>query len=162
MSVNARLWAIAWLAIAGTCTLAQDTGLPVAVQKALGLKHPGWKLADISKENRDICFNPKSGYQPSLVWGDFDGDGQKDYAALISSATGQTAVVILLKRKEAYLVSDVFTTSSSKPDERPGLLGVIPKGGAYAHESVVAQFCESSSIVFSYTSTGFKKKVLGD
>jgi hypothetical protein len=160
MSIHAIRWAIVYLAIAGTCTLAQDTGLPSAAQKALDLKHPGWKLADISKENRDICFNPKSGYEPSLVWGDFDGDGQKDYAALIFSK-GRTAVVILLKRKEAYLVSDVFSTS--KPEERgPELLGLIPKGGAYAHESVVAQYCESSSIAFSYTNTGFKRKILGD
>jgi len=144
-----------------------DQFIPREAKAALDRLHPGWKLAAISNDDRRICFRKESSFQPALVWGDFNGDGKKDYAALVEYG-GKTGVVILLAGGQGYKPVEVFKTT--KPGERaPSLLDVVPKGmpaGSYRRklpqETVMMQYCESSSVIFVYANGSFRQVVTED
>ena len=148
-----------------------QTSLPTAAKAALDKLHPGWQLADISEENQRICFKKDSRFLPTLVWGDFTGGGEQDYAALIRYS-GQTGLVVLMKHGSDYSPLDLFATTK-KTERAPELLDVLPRGtkvfdsqsnrqDIIAHETVVMQYCESSSVVFAWTGASFKRSIIGD
>lgn len=67
--------------------VASDTsgGLPAAVKSALDRRFPGWRLVDGSKDVRRFLKERVSAdARPDLIRGDFDGNGQPDYALLLS------------------------------------------------------------------------------
>jgi hypothetical protein len=145
----------------------EKTPIPEGVKSVLDHMHPGWRLAGISDENRQYCFKKDSKYEPTLIWGDFDGDGKRDYAAIIIYGK-KTAVIVFLARGTGYRALEVFTTS--RPGERPPeLLEVFPKGTQLgttphksAHESIAMEYCESSSAIYFYEAGAFHHVIAGD
>ena len=62
--------------------------LPPQAQAALYLKFPDWRYADVSDEVRQALRKDSArNSRPDLISGDFDGDTQADYAALIYHGT---------------------------------------------------------------------------
>jgi len=145
----------------------QKTSIPDGVKLVLDHLHPGWKLAEISDEDRQICFKNESKYEPTLIWGDFDGDGKQDYAAIIKYGT-KTAVIAFLARGTGYQPFEVFVTSQ-RIKRPPDLLHVFPKGAQLGgthrkalHESITAEYCESSTIVYFYEAGTFHQVITED
>jgi hypothetical protein len=64
---------------------AQDYSekLPPPARLMLSRRFPGWKFAGVSPEVQRFFETDMKGASPSLISGDFDGNGQFDYAALI-------------------------------------------------------------------------------
>lgn len=60
------------------------TSIPAPMKSYLDQHYSGWVLATTSKQDEAKCLNKKSSFTPSLVWGDFNGDGIRDYAIQIS------------------------------------------------------------------------------
>jgi hypothetical protein len=58
--------------------------LPSAARRMLGRRFPGWKFAEVNEEVRRFFETSMKGASPSLISGDFDGNGSRDYAAFIS------------------------------------------------------------------------------
>jgi hypothetical protein len=144
-----------------------NTPVPDGVKSVLDQMHPGWKLADISDENRQYCFKKDSRYEPTLIWGDFDGDGKRDFAGIIKYGKS-TAVIVFLARGAGYRGFEVFATS--RLGERPPeLLDVFPKATQFgatphklAYESIAMEYCESSSVVYFYEAGTFHHVKIGD
>jgi hypothetical protein len=94
--------------------------LPTAVRKDLDRRLGSWHLVTNKAENTKTC--------PGLIEGDFDGDGQEDYA--IHVVTNELPVerqqrVILYLRKEAGFVR---RTISQKPPSQLACLILYKKG----------------------------------
>lgn len=155
-----------------TLSVAQTPrSLPDAAKSTLDKLYPGWRLADISDENREICFKKDSPFLPTLVWGDFTGHNKRDYAAIIRYS-GKTGVVVLVAQGATYFPFEVFV-AAKRGERPPELLDVMPRGAKVfdrernrqsinAHESVVMEYCESSSVVYVWTGKSFTPVVIGD
>src|SRR3712207_1151538 len=61
----------------------QAGDLPSTPCFMLNRRFPGWKFADVSEEVRQFFETDMKGSSPHLISGDFDGNGQPDYATLI-------------------------------------------------------------------------------
>jgi hypothetical protein len=57
--------------------------LPSSARRTLNRRFPGWKFVKVSLEVRQFFEKEMKGASPSLISGDFDGNGRIDYAALI-------------------------------------------------------------------------------
>ncbi len=57
--------------------------IPKSIESALDKRFPGWKLAEVSEEIRQFLMQHSAEACPNLIRGDFDGNGQLDYAILI-------------------------------------------------------------------------------
>jgi hypothetical protein len=57
--------------------------LPSPARLMLNGRFPGWKFAEVSPEVRQFFEQEMKGASPSVINGDFDGNGRLDYAALI-------------------------------------------------------------------------------
>jgi hypothetical protein len=148
--------------------LAQETTpIPKGVKSVLDQMHPGWKLAEISAENRNLCFKKNSKYEPTLIWGDFDGNGKQDYAAIITYGN-KWAVIAFLARGTGYQAFELLTPSQSYK-RAPDILDVFPKGvqlGTTAHksphESIAMEYCEASSVISYYEAGTFHRVATED
>lgn len=149
-------------------SFAQESALiPAGVKSILDQMHPGWKLAQISDENRQICFKKDSKFRPTLIWGDFDGDGKQDYAVIVDYGK-KSSVMAFLARGTGYKAFELFTPSRSN-ERAPDLLEVLPKGMQLgtkaqksAHESIASEYCESSSVFYFYEAGTFHRLLAGD
>jgi hypothetical protein len=62
--------------------------LPPAIRAALDRRYPGWKFPPVRDEVRKFVkdyFSPAA--EPEFTSGDFDGNGERDYAALVEHGT---------------------------------------------------------------------------
>jgi hypothetical protein len=156
-----------YLSLVSNGAAENSAPIPAGVKSVLDQMHPGWKLAEISDENRQICFKKDSKYRPTLIWGDFDGDGKMDFAAIVTYGK-KSSVMAFLARGTGYKAFELFTPS--RPNERtPDLLEVLPKGmqlgttaRKYAHESIAMEYCESSSVFYFYEAGVFHRVVSED
>ena len=57
--------------------------LPTSIRAALDAEFPGWRLAETSAAVQDFVERRSHGSRPNVLVGDFDGNGQFDYALLI-------------------------------------------------------------------------------
>ncbi len=57
--------------------------LPQSAQAILDKKYPGWKFVPVGDEIRQFFKQDLPDARPDLIAGDFDGNGQTDYAVLI-------------------------------------------------------------------------------
>jgi hypothetical protein len=72
----------------GLTAQSGSTGQPLqvlssSIRATLDAKFPGWRLAEPIGALRDFVAQRSPGSHPSLLVGDFDGNGQADYALLI-------------------------------------------------------------------------------
>jgi hypothetical protein len=149
--------------------LPQTSHLPGIIKVLLDAKYPGWRLADVSEENLGICFDKKSPFQPSLVWGDFDGDGKQDYAIRITQGKDNIAIAFLQQGadfKDYVLLVDHETSGR-------GLLSLSHKGGKfydwgkktsdnYPNDSPTVAYCETSAISYIFRAGKFDEVFVAD
>src|ERR1044072_6016223 len=57
--------------------------LPSSARLMLNKRFPGWKFAEVSREVQQVFDDDRKDASPSLISGDFDGNGKLDYATLI-------------------------------------------------------------------------------
>jgi hypothetical protein len=70
---------------------AQFIKLPNECEKILNKSFKGWKLAQIPNEVSEYHKEKKFPFEPNFIKGDWNGDGQGDYAALIEQGTLKNA-----------------------------------------------------------------------
>lgn len=98
----------------GSTSWAQDDReqLPASAIHMLNRRFPGWKLADVSAEVRQFFKDELKGASPVVIYGDFDGNGRRDYAVLIhrgyllnnqgQAYAPQHFLVVFLRRNTRY------------------------------------------------------------
>lgn len=79
--------------------------LPASIRDTLDTRFPGWRLAEPSAAVRDFVARKSPGSHPSLLVGDFDGNGQADYALLIEHTNfdGRGKAFSHVKQKLVFL-----------------------------------------------------------
>lgn len=143
--------------------------IPSEIQDLLNSKYRGWRLAEPSREDRQTCFDKRSGFQPSIVWGDFNGDRQRDYAVEIIH---KQRVILLAFLKQGMTYAEYAINSDPLGGTIP-VLAISKKGekyfdhernrnGIYPFETVTAMYCESSAISFIFRNGGFAKVFVSD
>lgn len=80
---------------------AQSIKLPNECQKILSRNFRGWKLAPVQKEISEYHKKEKFPFEPNLIKGDWNGDGQIDYAALIEQRK-ETKTVAFIRLGTKY------------------------------------------------------------
>jgi hypothetical protein len=71
--------------------------LPESIRATLDQEYPGWKLAPVTAQVQKEFKTHKPNRFPSLVAGDFDRDGKRDYAVQIAlTAPGQEEQIIIV------------------------------------------------------------------
>ena len=75
--------------------------LPISLRVMLNGKFSGWKFSDVSPEVRQFFKENMGGASPVVISGDFDGNGRRDYAALVQRRA-RYYLVIFLRRTADY------------------------------------------------------------
>lgn len=111
------------LAVTAGCPVS-GTALPQDVRRLLDQKFPGWQFATI-RDSLRAEISPDSSAE--WVQGDYDGDGQRDYAVQIvrpAPGDGQQVVIALVRRGKGY---DLHTLKSFGI-QQASYLRTSPKG----------------------------------
>ena len=147
--------------------------LPQNIRKLLDDEYPGWFFPTVSAGDLKVCRQPNPGFSPGIVWGDFDGDGTRDYGVAIQQGERRYTLAFL-DRGSGF----------ARFELEPGgwnILGVVRKGeivpqvGQDAHGNLVAQDpvtlqndaligmkCESASVAYLWGSGGFQSFFMSD
>ena len=106
--------------------------LPEKIRTWLDQNISGWKLTPIiTNEVQDRHKKEGIEYDPSFVWGDFDGDGQRDYVVGVShqGPMGEFQMQFaFLRRGNGYEQRQL--TSAKAPDLKPDL-DMARKGSSF-------------------------------
>jgi len=119
------------------------------------------------KQAEADCVAGKPPFYPSLIWSDFDGDGQKDYAVRISR--GRNAITIAFLKRGAGFKDYMLYTDQ----EENGVLELSKKGGkyfdhernrggVYPNDTITIGYCGVSAIAFIYRNGVFQKVFTSD
>jgi hypothetical protein len=148
--------------------------VPDAIKSILDRDYPGWTPALSSDDDIQRCKQPNSAFQYWFVWGDFDGDGIRDYAAEITQ-TGNVSVIVFLSRDEGFQsqIIDRF----ANPKRGWGVLGVADKGTTILDlsegsngalnaqkrkldtDALLGIGCETSAVAYIYSRSGTFERV---
>jgi hypothetical protein len=90
------MWFLPFFAVVAAVPPSPPIAIPAAIQASLDQEYPGWKLAPVSPQIQQTFKKHKGSRLPSLVIGDFDHDGNRDYALQIAlTETGQEEQIVL-------------------------------------------------------------------
>jgi hypothetical protein len=95
-----------------------DDKLPTEVRAILNKNFKGWKFSTIIEDIYRFYESDTLKGFPNFVWGDFDGNGEKDYAIKITmtdTSGSRDVVVAFLKTKSKYSYF-VLTSHPSNPE----------------------------------------------
>jgi hypothetical protein len=152
--------------------------LPTAVKASLDKNFPGWQFPFVSNDiRRFLKERVSTDARPEVITGDFDGDGQLDYAVLIEY--GEVAktqepprppghdfyLVALLNRPSGYEMSRI--------GEGVEYLSLMKKGDRdhnyeadryfhYAHDAIFAGHFEKGGTSYIYENGGFRAIITSD
>lgn len=79
--------------------------LPEAIRTILNQEYPGWKLAPVSSQVQETFRKHKIGHAPSMLGGDFNADGRKDYVVQITltqPGEEEQIVIVFLQKDNSY------------------------------------------------------------
>ncbi len=153
--------------------------IPDAIKTLLAHTYPGWAPVHTSQENITICKQPNPAFQYWFVWGDFNGDGQRDYAAEITQGS-TTYVVAFMANGNGFKPIVVDTFAGGDGAHGWSVLGVAGRGQNLPdlHEGVNGQLvarqrtlqvdallgigCETSAVAYIYSGSGFERIFISD
>jgi hypothetical protein len=167
---------ILWL-LAGI-NLAQEESpkveLPTAARRVLDKKYPGWKFPEVNDEIRQ--YYKKSDAELNLVQGDFDGNGQADYALQIAHgvvfdnggrAYPQIHLVALLQKSGKFKLYIVdadgggdFLIVWKKGDQ--GYSYDTQSHFIFANDAIEAVIFEKAGVSYVFEKGKFRAIVTGD
>gem|GEM_PF-6568567 len=105
--------------------MASSGQIPAAIQAILDRQYPGWKPVATSAEYLKTCKPSNPGFKYWLVYGDFNGDSKRDYAADV--VQGTTGYLIAFLAGDGGFQPVVAQTFAGARLMWP-VLGVAPKG----------------------------------
>jgi hypothetical protein len=154
-----------------TCfaTQSQSRRLPSQVLVLLNRRFPGWRFSEVSPEVQQYVKEYLSNASPVIVSGDFDGDGRRDYAALIRRGHAVNAedravgsgnlLVIFLRRTNGYRMRIIKEPGGeyimlAKKGSR-GYNYNTDKKTTYANDAIVAVIFEKGGLSYVYKKRRF-------
>jgi hypothetical protein len=150
--------------------------LPAPLIAQLHADYPGWTLIQNSWTINYVSHqSDTSKCQPNLVWGDFDGNGQTDYAFFLSSGSGispgERCVVVYLSRSKGF--TKHLLANSETDGQIADLIWISPKGSIVhdydadrsiklAHDSIDAITVEKASVTYMFRAGRFVRIITAD
>jgi hypothetical protein len=156
------------------------SALPASIRAGLDAKYPGWRLAEASTAVQDFVERSSRGSRPSLLVGDFDGNGQSDYALLIEHANfdGRGKAFSHVKQTIAFLAAAgrfrLVALDQPSPADASVYLTLRKKGAAgfdftanrkftYPNDSIgYSYFEKAASGTYIYTNGAFRFVIEAD
>jgi hypothetical protein len=148
--------------------------LPPAARAVLDGNYPGWKFSEASADVRH--FLQKSDAELNLVAGDFDGNGQLDYALQIQHGTNlynggashsKLHLIALMKKASGYKLQVIdadgggdYLIGWKKGDT--GYDYHTDKNFIFANDAVEAVTFEKAGISYVYEKGKFRSIITGD
>jgi hypothetical protein len=147
--------------------------LPEAINSILNTKFPGWRFSEVSAEVQLLFRERFPGARPNLIRGDFDGNGQMDYAVLVEHTNfdrGGKAFTHVVERL-AFLKKGarykVYNLGESGPANRELYLNLAKKGARardfhtqryfrYPNDSVSVSVFEKAGGAYIYRNGRFR------
>jgi hypothetical protein len=169
------LLAIAWFVLPREASVTDATQVerdlvPSAIRHVLDTQYPGWSFPDISPEDKRECPQSNSQFFPGLVWGDFIGDGRRDYGVAIQRANQRLTLAFLSRgdRYKEFILSpagwkmlDVVGKGSTVP--------VFPEGSnaeagsrVLKKDALIGVGCQTSAVAFTYVDGEFRPFYMSD
>jgi hypothetical protein len=148
------------------------------IRRELNKKFPGWKFVEIHKAiHKRLREQVSKDALPYLIQGDFDGNGQLDFAVYITqgrSSERKDMIVALLKKEELFqvhIINSMVSNSEQYPSEH--YLMVAKKGSEdldyethkkfkYARDSIMEIIDGRASISYVYEKGKFRQVITGD
>jgi hypothetical protein len=150
-------------------------GMPDTVRSILDRQYPCWVKPAISDYDLRTCKQPNPDFQYWFVWGDFDGDGNKDYATQFKEAD-KNYILVFFNRGNQFVPTVV------DPDNKLGwpLLGAAHKGETIPdlHEgpngalisnqrtlkadALLGIGCEKEAVAYIYSGSQFERVFIAD
>ena len=111
------------LLLVASITNAQQlsSDIPLTVKFELNRQFPNWQFAEVPQEIHRYFATLSNPSHPNFIKGDFDGNGQMDYAVYVvygKPAKRRVGVVALLKRGGTYK-SYILVSGEYVPNSRP-------------------------------------------
>src|SRR6266581_741980 len=99
------MWLLPVIAAMAAVPPPPSVVLPESIRATLDQEYPGWKLAPVTPQVQREFKKHRVNRSPSLVSGDFDHDGKRDYAvqiALTDIGQEEQIIIVFLARDTAY------------------------------------------------------------
>lgn len=142
-------------------------------------RFPGWRLSQVSDGVRQFFGERFPGARPNLIKGDFDGDGQADYAVLIEHGNfdrGGAAFshvvekLAFLRRGAGYRLYTLEEAAPANPELYLTLAGKGEEGVdfhtqrkfRYPNDSITVSFFEKAGGTYIYRKGRFRYIVESD
>ena len=171
---------IAALLICMWCSQSTSSGehhvdkLPASARLTLNRRFPGWKFAEVSQEVRQFFETEMRGKSPSLINGDFDGNGKLDHATLIwhgqlrnGKVTWPRSFLVVFLRKGSGYKMHVINEPNGE------YLSLAQKGMkdfnydeqkdiTYAHDAILTGIFEKAGSSYVYEKGRFRSFISSD
>ena len=166
-----KLTTVLFLLLAAAAASAQTPAdLPSPVKASLDREYPAWSFGSIHPEVRSY-FKGKRRF-PNLILGDFDGDGNRDYAVKIAyteNAARVQRIIVFLHRGKDFLPR-VLDTAPENPitylwlaaKGTNGFDHESEKGFVYQNDAISLVFHEKASVSYIYEAGRFRPVITGD
>ncbi len=142
--------------------------LPQQISARLSKDYPGWSFVSKADKDKNVC---KGGGGRCWITGDYDGNGQVDYAVMIKEPTAKgsrTLIIAILAHKEG-LKSHLVTPHVDPTEE---FMSTVPKGitdenyetgGTFTTENESIMLAsEKGNLTYVYLNRGFIRIISGD
>jgi hypothetical protein len=164
MVVLTACGALAWAQSGQAPTRSAE--LPKAAREVVDHAWKNWRLVEVNAAGNAACVQGLNGQSPSLVSGDFNGDGRADYALQIVTSKG-IQLIALIQRLDGFDLHDIATLSATPPS----VLRVEPRGTTYhtaasfltryfGNDTVSVTACGGDQTAYFWTGSGFTPTVI--
>jgi len=125
--------------------------LPAEIQTTLDHEYPGWKLAPVNQQIQQEFKKHPVGHPPSLVWGDFDQDGKRDYVVqiLLRSPDLIEQILIAFIQRENSFEEMILESRGPNPNI---YLGIIKKAD---ENLLIVMGAETGETTYGYANGRF-------
>lgn len=169
VKIYAIVLLLAFLTVEGQ---TQQPAIPKPIRAMLDAKYPGWTLASVSPSALEHYRFHQFESQPNFLWGDFDGDGRRDYAFAIDhpGQKGPERVVVAFLRRSAgfhaYSLEshpandDVYLWPHHKGEQ--GFDFHLNKEFAYSQDGIGVVYGEVAGVSYVFENGAFRKIISSD
>jgi hypothetical protein len=147
--------------------------VPSPIRRALDNEYPGWHFPQVFAGDLQVCRQPNAAFLPGLVWGDFDGDGTRDYALAVQRGDKRYTLAFLgrgstfkkfVLNPSGWNILGVASKGQTLPQVGEDTQGnlVRRKPVTLDNDALIGIHCESSSVAFVYNNGVFEHFFMSD
>ena len=143
--------------------------IPETIKIILDKEYPNWKFSEVSKDIYDFFEANRIRFHPNFISGDFNGNGERDYAVQITYKKDRIVIAFLQRGKnfERHVLethfdyhTDIYLWLLRKGEK--GYDYETEKEFHYAHDSIGVMFFEKAGGSHVFEKGKFRRIVSSD